>query len=158
MKKLILSLLFSIIFIFQSSFTFAEDIDVTKLTREQIVLLKEKADKGDAEAQTNLGVLYFNQGKHDLAEKYWKLANEQNFVDAQHHLGVLYYNQGKFDLVEKYWKMASEQGDKVCQLKLGYVYETQGKYELAKQYYKAAADNGSMIGTVLLNSLIKKGY
>ncbi len=53
-----------------------------------------KADRGDAEAQNNLGVAY-ESGSGVLKDmkkaiKYYKLAADQGYGDAQYNLGVCY--------------------------------------------------------------------
>ena len=55
---------------------------------------KPLAEKGDAKAQSNLGILYFN-GKgvlkdYSQAVKWLKLAAEQNEPEAQYILGKIY--------------------------------------------------------------------
>ena len=55
---------------------------------------KPLAEKGDARAQSNLGILYFN-GKgvlkdYSQAVKWLKLAAEQNEPEAQYILGKIY--------------------------------------------------------------------
>ena len=58
---------------------------------------KAKAEKGDAEAQHNLGVSYANgegvEKDYAEAEKWYRKAAEQNFAKAQHNLGIS-YSQG----------------------------------------------------------------
>ena len=53
--------------------------------------VRRKAERGDAEAQFNLGVLYRNE-RGDSAEgaKWHRKAAEQGFALAQLHLGVMY--------------------------------------------------------------------
>ena len=65
--------------------------------------LKFAADGGDPIAQFNLGTLYNNQDKLDLAENYWKMASDNGGVEAQYNLGVKYYNSGDIILAKKYF-------------------------------------------------------
>jgi TPR repeat protein len=60
---------------------------------------KPFAEQGDADAQYNLGQMYF-QGKgvpqdYKTAVKWYTLSAEQGFADAQSNLGVIYqYGKG----------------------------------------------------------------
>ena len=60
-----------------------------------------------AKAQTNLGNVYLEQGKYDLAIKSYQKALTINSDDAWAHcnLGVAYHQQGRYDLaIEAYNK------------------------------------------------------
>ena len=79
-----------------------------------------KAEQGDAEAQYNLGVSYYNgEGvAQDYAEavKWWRKAAEQGYADAQYNLGLSYYT--KFyqqDKALELFKAAARQGHKEAQ-------------------------------------------
>ena len=54
------------------------------------------AEQGDAEAQNNLGAMYYTgQGvRQDYAEaaRWYRKAAEQGDVQAQYNLGLMYYN------------------------------------------------------------------
>ena len=80
--------------------------------------LIERAEKGDADAQYNLGVCYYNgygvaQDKGE-AVKWYRKAAEQGFADAQYWLGVCYYNgygvAQDYDEAVKWIRKAAEQG------------------------------------------------
>ena len=58
----------------------------------------------------NLGLLYENQEKFDLAEKYYLMAIKENNSNAMFNLGLLYYNQEKFELALKYFEQALKAG------------------------------------------------
>ena len=64
--------------------------------RKQFLEDKAKAEKGDAEAQYNLGHCYYNgEGvEKDFAQaaKWYRKAAEQNHASAQNNLGVRYAN------------------------------------------------------------------
>jgi TPR repeat protein len=90
-----------------------------------------KAEKGDAEAQFNLGFCYDDgRGvKKDYAEavKWYRKAAEQNFAPAQFNLGYSYVNgQGvRKDKAEavKWFRKAAEQNYAPAQSNLGYCYD-----------------------------------
>ncbi len=64
--------------------------------RKEFLEYKAKAEKGDANAQSNLGGCYYHgRGvEKDYAEavKWFRKAAEQNFAEAQYNLGFCYYH------------------------------------------------------------------
>ena len=60
----------------------------------------------------NLGLLYDEQGKYDLAEKYYLMGVKHNDSDSMYNLGVLYYNQEKYQTAKNYFLMAEKFGNK----------------------------------------------
>ena len=54
-------------------------------------LLMPLAEQGDAKAQHNLGIVYFNNG-NDFKEavKWWKLSADQDNADSQYTLGRMH--------------------------------------------------------------------
>lgn len=78
--------------------------------------LKKKANKGDVEAQLNLGQLFdyleeLVPQDYSEAIKYYKLAAKKGNVDAQHNLGSIYAEQNNTTEAIKYFKLAAAQGD-----------------------------------------------
>ena len=94
---------------------------------DQFNTIKAKAEKGDAEAQYDLGVYYGNgQGvaKDEIeAVNWYRKAAEQNYTPAQSNLGWCYDNgEGVAkDYVEavKWYRQAAEQGHAEAQYNLG---------------------------------------
>ena len=88
------------------------------------------AERGDAQAQTNLGFMY-NQGlgvpENDKeAVRWWRAAAEQGVVEAQTNLGAMYAHglgvaQNYVEAV-RWWRAAAEQGDAQAQFNLGVMY------------------------------------
>ena len=87
---------------------------------------------------------YFELGKSDLAEKYLKMAAEDNDIESLKALGIFYYNQWDYKSTEKYFKSLAEKGDVKSQAYLASIYDNLEKKDLAKKYYKIAADNGDI--------------
>ena len=60
---------------------------------EEVEELRARAEQGDADAQANLGLMYYNgEGvPQDYAEavRWFRLAAEQGDADAQYNLGVM---------------------------------------------------------------------
>ena len=91
---------------------------------------KKKAEQGDVEAQSLLGVLY-DRGKgveqnHAEANKWYRLAAEQGLAWAQFNLGVS-YSKGEgvkqnHTEAAKWYRLAAEQGDVEAQFNLGDLY------------------------------------
>ena len=102
-------------------------------TRDEIEFEKtlDKAERGFANSQFNLGVLY-EQGKgvsksDAEALKWYRLAAEQGNAAAQYNLGVM-YDQGKGvpnddNEALKWYRLAAEQGVDQAQFNLGLRYE-----------------------------------
>ena len=117
-----------------------------------------KAEQGDAEAQYNLGVSYYNgEGvAQDYAEavKWWRKAAEQGYADAQYNLGLSYYTglgvaQDYAEAV-KWWRKAAEQGVAYAQNNLGTCYYNgEGvaqDYAEAAYWFHKAAEQGNAYG------------
>ncbi len=113
-----------------------------------------KAEQGDADAQNELGVMYF-EGK-DMEQDYGKAAKwflkaaGQGHANAQRYLGFMHYH-GKgvaqdYEKAAEYWKKAAGQGDAVAQFNSGYIYDSgegvEQDYAKAAEWYKKAAAQG----------------
>jgi TPR repeat protein len=113
-----------------------------------------KAERGDAEAQFNLGFCYDDgRGvKKDYAEavKWYRKAAEQNYAPAEFNLGYCYANgQGvRKDKEEavKWFRRAAEQNYAPAQSNLGYCYDNgrgvEKDAEEAVKWYLKAAEQG----------------
>jgi len=93
--------------------------------------LKERAEKGDAQAQYHLGLMYA-EGKgmaRDEAEAvhWYRKAAEQGFAPAQNDLGSMYARgRGvKQDYAEalRWYRKAAEQGEPQAQNSIGFMYQ-----------------------------------
>jgi len=143
LKKLII-LLFTV-FLSVGSLS-AQSTDLKKL--------EQQASQGNAIAQYNLGVMYYNgEGvPQDYAQamKWLRLAADQGLVEAQYNLGVMYENgQGvpQDDAqAMKWYRLAADQGYAEARYNLGVMYDKgQGvtqDYAQAMKWYRLAADQG----------------
>src|SRR4030065_430137 len=114
-------------------------------------LMKPLAEKGDAKAQHNLGVMYdYGRGvPQDYTEalKWYRSAAEHGIPEAQHHLALMYYQgQGvrqNYAEAGKWYRRAAEQGMADTQVNLGIMYyHGQGvsrDYVLAHMWLNLAA-------------------
>lgn len=123
-----------------------------KETEKGIALLRKAADKGNANAQYNLGSIYF-LGKvvpKDVVEaaKWFKKAAEQGHRGAQYTLGLV-FSSGKgvpMNQVEaaKWYGKAAEQGDIFAYVEMGDRYcdgiGVTKNYEEAVKWYRRAAE------------------
>lgn len=128
------------------------DVAKGSINDDSIRRLKSAADQGDANAQNNLGLMYF-EGKgvqKDDAEavKWWLLAADQGDAAAQYNLGYVYAYGGNTRQIKgqlgqddygyadngkgvpqdnaeavKWYRKAADQGHVQAQYKLGMMYE-----------------------------------
>jgi len=93
-------------------------------------MMKPLADKGDAKAQHNLGVMYdYGRGvprDTTKALKWYRRAADQGIPDAQHNLGLMYYyGQGvrqNYTEAARWYRRAADQGMPESQVNLGIMY------------------------------------
>ncbi len=93
-------------------------------------LMKPLAEKGDARAQHNLGVMYdYGRGfpqDTTKALKWYRRAADQGIPDAQHNLGLMYYyGQGvpqSYIKAARWYRRAADQGMPDSQANLGLMY------------------------------------
>ena len=114
-------------------------------------LMKPLAEKGDAKARHNLGVMYdYGRGvpqDYTNALKWYRMAAEHGIPEAQHNLGLMYYQgQGvpqNYAEAAKWYRRAAEQGMADSQVNLGIMYyQGQGvsrDYVLAHMWLNLAA-------------------
>ena len=137
------------------------------LTSEEA--LKARAEKGDAEAETSLGLCYYvGQGfrqDYEEAAKWFRKAAERGAAHAQYFLGLCYdegHGVPKDSPKAAYWfTKAANQGNADAQCYLGSCYWTgvgvrQDCAEAAK-WYRRAADQGNADAQSLLGGLYARG-
>jgi len=129
--------------------------------------LVRRADQGDAETQTNLGVMYLNGrgvAKNDkTAVEWFRKAADQGHADAQARLGWMYENGRGLAQDDKmaveWYRKAADQGDAFAQCNLGVMYEN--GYGVAKdmnkavEWYRKAAAQGITLANQSLKRLGK---
>lgn len=124
--------------------------------------LIEKAKKGDAEAQFNLGWAYYiGDGvsrDRPHAINLFRLAAEQGNAKAQEHLGGLYHSGigVQKDAIEsvKWVRLAANQGNAKAQTALGAAYAQGDGVQMddveAIKWYRLAAEQGDSGGQFML--------
>ncbi len=130
---------------------------------------RKAAGQGYADAQRNLGVLYYlGQGvDQDYAEaaRWFRLAADQGDVDSQFNLGLMYRNElgvaQDYAEAARLYRLAADQGDADSQFNLGTLYETgQGTNQdivEAARLYRLAADQGNVDAQYNLGVLYEEG-
>ena len=111
---------------YQKGVTAAKQGDYATAIKEWTPL----AEQGDAKAQYNLGVVYFNGygvlQNYESALKWYTLAAEQGIASAQFYLGLM-YEEGygvlqNYESALKWYTLAAEQGEALAQYNLGLMY------------------------------------
>ena len=116
--------------------------------------LMEKALAGDADAQYELGVCYYNgngiEQNYVEAVKWYRKSAEQGDANAQCCLGYCYeYGRGvdqNYTEAVKWYRKAAEQGEETAQSNLGICYYNghgiDQNYAEAVKWYRKAAEQG----------------
>ncbi len=140
------------------------------LDQNSLNLLIDKANKGDPNAQYDLGWHYCDgngvgQDYKKAIEWYTKAAEQEN-VDAQFELGRMYlYGCGvpkDYKEAAKWFTKAGEQGDADAQLKLGLMYEDSifhmpQDYNEAVKWYRKSAEQGNVNAQCALGMMYREG-
>src|SRR5258707_764833 len=119
-----------------------------------IRLWRPLADKGEVEAQYNLGVMY-DKGQgvtrdYAIAVSWFRKAADQGFAAAQLSLGIMYENglgvPQEFTTAVNWYRRAADQGNTAAQLNLGVMYDNgwgvAQNYVIAHMWFGLAAAMG----------------
>ena len=134
------------------------------LGQDDLSTIREKAEQGDANAQSSLGWRYWSGNgvpqDYKEAAKWCRLAAEQGFINAQGDLARAYFNgegvSKDYKEAAKWARLAAAQGDKISQLLLGDCYEKIGEdltnykeqdvwYQEAVKLYRPLAEKGDAL-------------
>ncbi len=123
--------------------------------QKQVVLIQEKAEQGNADAQSSLGYMYqygFGLAKNEtMAVKWYQKSATQGNAKAQYYLGWMYANDlstvKNEQLAAKWYRESAVQGYADAQYNLGWLY-TNGEgvtksYKQAYMWASLAQQNGS---------------
>ena len=136
---------------------------------EAMRLRKLSAEQGDAAAQYNLGICYYNgQGvAQDYVEavRWFRKAAEQGYVEAQYKLGYCYYDGRGVaqDYVEavRWHRKAAEQGHDKAMFSMGFYYfgghGVAQDYAEAVRWFRKAAEKGNADAQYVLGSCYHLG-
>lgn len=147
----------------------AEIAKINKDYKEAFKYYKFVADKGDLNAQFNLGMCYEKgQGvgkNNEEAVKWYRKSAEQGHIIAQFNLGFCYANGQGVEKNEleavKWYRKSAEQGNAVAQFSLALCCENgQGVDKDAKvavKWYREAAEQGNVSAQINLGVCYKYG-
>ncbi len=147
----------------------ASAAEPAKSEPKEIAELRAKAEKGDADAQFNLGFTYAQGAgvtKDDAeAVKWYRKAADQGDASAQFILGVIYeggrgVTKDEAEAV-KWYRKAADQGHARAQSTLGVMYAngqgvTKDDAEAVK-WYRKAADQGEAVAQSNLGAMYARG-
>lgn len=138
----------------QALFEQAQELEKNKKYAEAVELYQKAAEQGLAEAQNQLGEMYFyGRGvKKDRTEaiEWYKIAANQDYVPALYNIAEMYrygwgVEQDYAEAVNFYYE-AAEKGHAVSQYHLGYMYEygfgVRKDLKEARLWYNRAARQG----------------
>jgi TPR repeat protein len=131
-------------------------------------LIRPLANKGFAQAQYSLGIMY-EKGKGvnlnlKKAKKWFQLAAQQGISKAQYKLGLIYRNgkesEKDYSKAIKWWRLAANRGNTNAQINLGLIFENglgvPQDYNKAIRLYSLAVGAGNTRAQKYLNSLLNK--
>ena len=106
-------------------------VESVKWFGEFVKWARPEAERGSAEAQSNLGSCFWNgngvETNRTEAVNLWRKAAEQGHVRALFKCGCCYWNgigvESNLVKAVKLWQKAAEQGDVQAQSELGWCYE-----------------------------------
>lgn len=145
---------------------------VAKKEEADFETLKLAADKGDMEAQYELGKMYYygeNVEKNYLeAFKHYKLAADQGHVESQDRVVFIFdfLDRGKtaekFNEIFMHIKSSADHGYEQAQMLLGNVYfnglyNVNQDYALAFKYFKLSADSGNTDALLRMSQMYERG-
>lgn len=104
--------------------------------------LLQKAQAGDAEAQSDLGRSLMGSGNRAEAERWFLRAAEQGLPKAKHNLGVLAVQDGNMPEAFRWFGEAAKDGWLNSTFALGMLHHEAGDIEDAMRHLESAARQG----------------
>jgi CHAT domain-containing protein/uncharacterized protein YqgQ len=121
-----------------------EEVESPSSQAASFQAIVEKAERGDVDAQFNLGLMYF-YGKgvtqNDIeAAKWFRQAAEQGHARASGILGRILIAQGKFDEAQSVTEKAHQKQPQELAwiINLGHIFLLKGDRQTARSYYQEA--------------------
>jgi hypothetical protein len=134
-----------------------------------MTLWKEAADRGNADAEDNIGQLYeegdgVNQD-YGQAMQWYQRAAQDGSASALGDIGDLYKNgsgvERSFATALQWYRKAAAQDDPHAQIEIGLMYENgqavKADAGAALQWYRKAADQGSATAQYLVGTMYENG-
>ena len=137
--------------------------------KSDIMDIQFRADKGEIQAQVQLGLLYANGEEFEQsfsdAQLWWEKAAEQGAADAQFFLGKLYAMGAGVEKdqleAKKWWELSAAQNNVPSMFSLAMLYVNgevvTGSYVEAGKYFEKAARLGNVQSQFNFGVLYAKG-
>ena len=127
--------------------------------------LLKAAEKGDADSQSKLGIIYFFEGNMQESVKWYQKAAEQGNVTAQVNLAAFYFEglgvDRDYKEAFKWYMKAAEQGNDIAEDRVGTMYAlgtvSEPNLEEAKKWLEKAAAKGFAHSQYLLGRMYFRG-
>ena len=103
---------------------------------EEMLLEIAKYNKG---AYVRIATMYYEAGKTDESEKWFKIAYDEGNKEVAGNLGELYYEKKEYEEAEQYYREYIKLGNLEGYRNLGYMLEELGKTEEAIKLYTEGA-------------------
>jgi tetratricopeptide (TPR) repeat protein len=132
---------------------------IIKLTTK---VSKKDAITGRASALNNIGLIYYDKGDLERAQKYYqdaldinrKIGYKEGEAGQLGNIGLIYYDKGDLERAQKYYQDALDidrrigykQGEAIQLGNIGLIYYVKGDLEGAQKYYQDALDINREIG------------
>lgn len=137
---------------------------------EELKIICEAAKRGNAQAQHNLGQLFFltqvaEVQEYDEAYKWFSLAAEQNLPDAQYAIALMHHYGigivGDYSLAMKFLLKAANNDHMNAQYLLGLIYassirESVKNTDEATKFLRLAAVQGHRLAQEVLTNILKR--
>ena len=142
---------------------------LTDISAADLQTLHAQAAQGEAKAQNNLGLLYYNgrgvPQDYAKAREWWEKASAQGNAVAQYNLGVLYdFGRGvpqDYAKARQWYEKAAAQGYVDAQYNLGVLYDfgwgVPQDYAVAREWVEKAAAQGHARAQTNLGVLYQNG-
>jgi len=144
-------------------------IGPNRSVKEAVAWLRKAAQRGNAAAQVNLGVMYSNGWgvpRNDATALHWLVtAADAGSARALYNLGIMYM-QGQgvrqdYAKALKFFQQAAESCDTGAQTNLAYLYDrglgVKADPKLAAEWYQRAADKGEALAQHNLGDMYLRG-
>ncbi|MFZ7255284.1 tetratricopeptide repeat protein [Avibacterium avium] len=145
---------------FKGYHNIANEYHDRKFIPKIINILLPEAEKGDTEAEYNLGVAYAYAYKYEKALPWFLKAAKKGFVKSQYNLGIMYAKTNNTKEAIKWWHKTIEQGydSYGC---LGWVYADgigiPKNYKEAAKWIKKAAEMENEVAQFRLGAMYYYG-
>ncbi|WP_305785928.1 SEL1-like repeat protein [Symbioplanes lichenis] len=101
------------------------------------------AEGGDGAAMMNIGLIEFQRGSAEEAERWWLRAAEAGSAGGMHNLALLYGRKGDQEKAELWYRRAAEAGEASAMHNLAFLLAARDEKEESTFWYRQGAAAGS---------------